>query len=106
MLGKIVTLTIDRLLGSKHPEWGWIYPVNYGFVAGVMGGDGEDLDAYVLGVDAPLITFTGRVVAIIERTNDVEVKLVVVPDGRGVSDEEISQATFFQEQWFPSRIVR
>ena len=106
ILGKTITVTIDRPLGSKHPEWGWIYPVNYGYVAGVVGGDGEDLDAYVLGVDVPLTTFTGRCVAVIERIDDVEVKLVVVPDGVALSDEEIGRATFFQEQWFSSRIVR
>ena len=106
MFRKTLTVTIDRPLGSKHPEWGWIYPVNDGYIAGVVGGDGEDLDAYVLGVDAPLTAFTGRCIAVIERTDDVEVKLVVVPDGMTLSDEEIGRATFFQEQWFSSRIVR
>lgn len=106
MLGTLVTVTIDRPLGSKHPEWGWVYPVNYGYVAGVIGGDGEDIDAYVLGVDGPLSTFIGRVVAIIERADDVEVKLVVVPEGFVLSDDEIGRATFFQERWFTSRIVR
>jgi inorganic pyrophosphatase len=106
MLRKALTVTIDRPLGSKHPEWGWIYPVNYGYVAGVIGGDGEELDAYILGVDVPLETFTGRCIAVIERADDVEVKLVVVPDGLFLSDEEIGRATFFQEQFFASRIVR
>lgn len=92
ILGKTITVTIDRPLGSKHPEWGWVYPVNYGHVAEVVGGDGEDLDAYVLGVDGPLTTFTGRCVAVIACIDDVEVKLLVVPDGVALSDEEIGRA--------------
>jgi len=83
-----------------------VYPVNYGYVAGVTGGDGEEQDAYVIGLDVPLSTFTGRVVAIIHRENDVEDKLVVVPDGMQVTDEEIGRATFFQERWYTSRIIR
>lgn len=80
--------------------------MNYGYVAGVTGGDGEEQDAYVIGLDVPLSTFTGRVVAIIHRENDVEDKLVVVPDGMQVTDEEIGRATFFQERWYTSRIIR
>ena len=49
-LGKTVTVRIDRPVGSvhpKHPEV--IYPINYGYIPGVIGGDGEELDVYVLG---------------------------------------------------------
>lgn len=54
MLGKIVKVTVDRLLGSchpKHPKHPDIcYPVNYGYVKGVMAADGEEQDVYILGV--------------------------------------------------------
>ena len=44
-------------MGSKHPKHGFIYPVNYGFVPGVIGGDGEELDAYLrkIGIRATYI---------------------------------------------------
>lgn len=105
-LGASVTVSIDRPLGSKHPRHGFIYPVNYGFVPGVMAPDGHELDVYVLGVFEPVERFTGRCVAVLHRTNDVEDKLVVVPEGRDYSDEQIAALTEFQERWFLSVIRR
>ena len=31
-LNKIVKVKIDRPLGSKHPKYNFIYPVNYGYI--------------------------------------------------------------------------
>lgn len=104
-IGKIVTVTMDRPLGSKHPKHGFVYPVNYGYIAGTISGDGEELDAYVLGEDKPLAEFTGKVIAIIHRTNDNDDKLVVT-NGKDFSDEQIRKLTHFQEQWFKSTIIR
>lgn len=105
-LNKIVTVKMDRPLGTKHPKHGWEYPVNYGYIPGTVSGDGEELDAYVLGPDTPLDNFTGRCIAIIHRTNDNDDKLVVVPDGFNIDDETIEQQTKFQEQWFEHTIIR
>ena len=66
-LRQTVTVEIDRPLGSRHPEWGFIYPVNYGYLAGVPAPDGEELDAYVLGVFEPLARYEGRCIAVIHR---------------------------------------
>ena len=105
-LNTIVSVEIDRPLGSKHPKHGFVYKVNYGFIPGTISGDGEELDAYVLGPSVPLKNFTGRCIAIIHRTNDNDDKLVVVPDGDNFSDEDIEQKTAFQEQWFQHIIIR
>lgn len=105
-LNELVTVQIDRPIGSHHPKTGLHYPVNYGFVPGTRGGDDEELDAYVLGPADPLDTFRGRCVAVIRRLNDVEDKLVVAPDGAAVDDQEIRTATFFQEQYFEIEIQR
>lgn len=105
-LGKIVNVQMDRPLGSKHPKHGFTYEVNYGFIPNTISGDGEELDAYVLGVDTPLATFTGKCVAIIHRTNDNDDKLIVVPDGQNPTNEYIEQKTAFQEQWFKHTIIR
>ena len=105
-LNQIVEVTMDRPLGSKHPKYGFIYPVNYGYVPGTVSGDGEELDAYVLGVDEPLDTFEVRCIAAIHRINDDDDKLIIVPDGLQLTDEEIRKATAFQEQHFESKIVR
>lgn len=104
-LGKIVNVTMDRPLGSKHPKHGFIYEVNYGFIPNTISGDGEELDAYVLGEHKPLKEFEGEVIAIIHRTNDDD-KLVVVAKGKNYTDEQIRALTEFQEQWFTSVIIR
>ena len=105
-MGKIVNVKMDRPLGSKHPKHGFIYPVNYGFVPNTVSGDGEELDAYVLAVNTPLETFSGRCIAVIHRTDDDDDKLIVVPNGQNITDKEIEEQTKFQEQWFKHIIVR
>lgn len=106
IIGKIVTVTVDRPLGSTHPKNDDIhYTVNYGYINGIIAADGEEQDAYVLCVDHPLKTYTGRVIAIIHRLNDVEDKLVVVPDGVQLSEESIRNAVDFQEKYFDYQIL-
>lgn len=105
-LGKTVTVKMDRPLGTKHPKFGFAYPVNYGFIPNTVSGDGEELDAYVIGPTVPLDTFTGRVYAIIRRTNDNDDKLIVAPEGQNPTDAEIEQKTEFQEKWFKHIIIR
>lgn len=105
-LGKIVSVKIDRPLGSKHPKYGYVYPVNYGFVPETKSPDGEELDAYVLGVVSPLEDFSGLCVAMVHRLNDNDDKLIVMPDGKQMSDEEIRRTVHFQEQFFQSEIIR
>lgn len=106
MIGQTVTVTIDRPLGSFHPKHPDIYyPINYGFIEGIMAPDGEEQDAYILGVDVPLQTFTGSVIAVIHRHDDVEDKWVVAPEGVIFTQEEIAARTYFQEQYFDSKII-
>lgn len=105
MLGKTVTVIMDRPMGTYHPEHKDIYySVNYGYIPGIMGGDGEEQDAYVLGVEEPLQRFTGVVIAIIQRQDDVEEKWVVAPEGVTFTKEEIWEQVKFQEQYFKSEI--
>lgn len=104
-MNKKVTVTIDRALGSYHPDYEDLYyPVNYGYVKGVIAPDGEEQDAYVLGVCEPLSEFTGVLYAIIHRLNDEEDKWVVVPDGVAFTKQEIGELTKFQEQYFDIEI--
>lgn len=105
-LGKIVKVNIDRPLGSKHSKWGFEYPVNYGFLEGVLAPDGEEFDAYILKVDKPSEEFTGKVVAIVHRLEDDDDKLVVIPEDHDITDEEIEKMVEFQEKWFKHQIVR
>ena len=80
--------------------------LNYGYIPNTVSADGEELDAYVLGVFEPVSTFTGKVIAIVHRTNDDDDKLVVVPEGKEYSDDAIKALTEFQERFFESVIIR
>lgn len=104
-LGKTVHVKIDRPLGSKHPKHGFMYEVNYGYIPNTISGDGEELDAYVLGVNTPLTEFTGKCIAVIKRTNDDDDKLIVVPQDITLSNTEIEQQTAFQEKWFTHILI-
>ena len=105
MIGKTVKVIIDRPLGSFHPKHKDLYyQVNYGYVPDIIGGDGEEQDAYVLGVDTPLKEFCGKVIAVIHRLNDVEDKWVAAPAGMSFTKEEILQEVKFQEQYFKMEI--
>jgi inorganic pyrophosphatase len=105
-LGKIVKVTVDRPLGSTHPKYSFIYEVNYGYVPDTKSPDGEEIDAYILGVAKPLKKFLGKCIAIIHRTNDDDDKLVVVEEGVTLSNEEINNQIEFQEKWFKHEIIR
>ena len=105
-LGKTISIKIDRKLGSKHPKHGFIYTVNYGYVPDTISGDGEELDAYLLGVFEPVEEYTGKVIAIIHRTNDNDDKLIVVDKNNNYTDDQIKALTEFQEQYFESIIIR
>jgi inorganic pyrophosphatase len=105
-LGKVVEVTIDRPLGSKHPKHDFVYDSNYGYIPGTVSPDGEELDAYVLGVERAVEKGRGKVVAIIHRTNDDDDKLVVSVSGEDIPDEEIRAKTNFQEKYFESVIIR
>lgn len=102
LMGRRVHVVIDRPIGYLHGDI--LYPVNYGYLPGILAGDGEEQDAYVLGVPEPVAVFDGRVIGVIRRHNDCEDKLVVAPEGMTFRREEIAEAVRFQEQFFDSTV--
>ena len=79
MLGNIVKVIVDRPLGSYHPKHKDIfYPINYGYIEGIIAPDGEEQDAYILGVD--------------------------VPENMSFTKEEIMEQVRFQEKYFRSEV--
>ena len=105
-LGQTVTVTVDRPIGFHHVTKGihLDYTVNYGFLPGVTGGDGEEQDVYILGISEPLETFTGRIIAVVRRSDDNEDKLVAAPEGMVFTAEQIRKEIVFVEKYFDSRI--
>ena len=105
MLGETVTVNIDSPMGTYHPKQkDNYYPEKYGYIEGIMGGDGEEQDAYVLGVDHPVETFDGVVIAIVYRLDDIEDKWVVAPKGLKFTREVVEEQVHFQEQFFQTEI--
>ncbi|MPY65859.1 inorganic pyrophosphatase [Deinococcus sp. SDU3-2] len=106
-LGQTVRVIVDRPLGSVHPRHAdLVYPVNYGEVPGTVSGDGQPIDAYLLGWDVPMSGAEGVATAVIVRLDDREDKLAVVPPGSHWPDEEIMKAVWFQERYFRVRLLR
>ena len=105
-LGKELYIKIDRPLGSKHPKYNFIYPLNYGYVPNTISGDSEELDVYLLGVFEPVDNYSGRCIAIIHRTNDNDDKLIVVPNTKDYSNDAIEALIEFQEKYFEHTIIR
>lgn len=105
-LGKMVTIGIDRPIGYVHHKGDktLVYPINYGYIPGVLGGDEEELDVFLVGVDEPVSEFTGRIIGIAYRADDVEDKLVMAPEGMDFTAEQIARAVQFQEKYYHTTI--
>ena len=105
-LGQVMDIEIDRPVGYVHVkgEKTLVYPINYGYIPDVLGGDGEELDVFLLGVDHPVETYTGRIIGIIYRADDVEDKLIMAPEGVTFTVEEMTAAVHFQEKYYQSRV--
>ncbi len=105
-LGKTVEIEIDRPIGYVHHkgEKTLVYPINYGYIPGVLGGDGEELDVFLLGVTEPVATYTGRIVGIVYRADDVEDKLIMLPEGMTMTADEMAKAIHFQEMYYDSHV--
>lgn len=105
-LGKVVDIEIDRPIGYVHKKKAYdlIYPINYGYIPGVLGGDDEELDVYLMGVEQPIERCSCRIIGIVYRRNDVEDKLIAAPDGMRFSAKEIAAAIHFQEQYYDTYV--
>ena len=100
---ELITVTVDRPIGSSHPDYpSLVYPVNYGYIEGVLTPGGEEQDAYIIGVDIPVDKFTGRKIAIIHRKDDVGDKWVVAPENMPYTKQQIEEMVYFQEQYYDS----
>ncbi len=105
-LGKTVRIEIDRPVGTPHPKHPEIiYPINYGYIPGVFGGDGEELDVYVLGINTRIEhDLEVKIIGIVYRNDDVEDKLCAAPEGMSFTAEEIERTIAFQEQFYDSHV--
>lgn len=105
-LGKTVNIKIDRPIGYVHKKENYTltYPINYGYIEGVFGGDGEELDVYLLGVDTPVNEYSAKIIGIVYRKNDIEDKLIAAPDNMIYNQAQIAEAINFQEQHYDTYV--
>lgn len=104
-LGKKVKVVMDRPIGSKHPKWNFIYPINYGYVPNTISGDGEELDAYIVGIFEPVVEYEGKCIAAIHRLDDDDDKLVIAPEEKRYTKQQIEALVEFQERFFEHEII-
>lgn len=106
-IGKIYKVIIDRPINSFHPIYkDIVYQVNYGYIEGIIANDFEEQDVYLLGIDEPVETYEGEIIAIIHRLNDNEDKWVMAPKGKNYDIKEILEKVYFMEKYFESIIIR
>ena len=105
-LGKTIEIKIDRPIGYVHKKenYSLTYPINYGYLPGVIGGDGEELDVYLLGVNEPVTEYKAQIIGIAHREDDVEDKLIAVPTDMVFYQNEIAEAIHFQEQYYKTTV--
>ena len=104
-LGKKVKVVMDRPMGSKHPKWNFLYPINYGYVPNTISGDGEELDAYIVGIFEPVEEYEGKCIAAIHRLDDDDDKLVIAPEEKIYTKQQIEALVEFQERFFEHEII-
>lgn len=104
IIGERYKVVVDRPIGSTHPDFpDIVYEVNYGYVDGIIAADGEEQDAYVLGIDEPIEEFEGILIAIVHRINDVENKWVIA--NKYLTKDEIYNKISFMEKYFKIEIL-
>jgi inorganic pyrophosphatase len=107
VIGMAVDVLIDRPIGTEHPKRkGILYPINYGYIDGMLAGDNEEQDVYILGINQPIKVFKGKIIAIVRRFDDVENKWVAAPEGKSYSKAEIQQTISFQERYYKTEILQ
>ncbi|MBR0508836.1 MAG: GrpB family protein [Clostridia bacterium] len=106
-LGENVHIEIDRPVGYVHKKetYALTYPLNYGYIPNVFGGDGEELDVYLPGEKKPLREADCRIIGAVHRKNDTEDKLIAAPEGKEFTTEEMENAVRFQEQWYETAVI-
>ena len=92
--------------GSAHPlHVDIVYPADYGHIEPMLAPDGDNQGAYAI-INKAMSSFSGVVIAVIRRLDDIEGKLVVAPEGVDYGDEEILKEVALQERYFESVLLR
>lgn len=92
-------IVIDRPKGSRHPRYpDLIFPLDYGYLKGTIGGDGDGIDVWQGTVAHHKLTAIACTVDMKKR--DGEIKLII-----GCTDEEIAIVRDFHNNLYQSGII-
>ena len=99
-LGKTVNIKTD----IRHPCCKHKHLINYGYITNASGDEEKELNAYVLGAEAPSEEYTARIIGIIHRRNAEDV-LIGVPEGCRPNPQQIAETVrFFKKLYYESEI--
>ena len=103
ILGRTVTVFVDRPCGSFHPYYGDVqYTANYGYISTMT--DGAFQDAYVYGPGEPVEVFKGTVIAVLYRKNSHQ-SVWIVSSGSDYERQDVLDAVGSTEQFEDTRII-
>jgi inorganic pyrophosphatase len=92
-------LVIDRPRGSPHPRYPeMVYPLDYGYLKGTSGGDGNELDVWRGSL--PEAELVGILCTVDMKKGDAEIKLLL-----GLAEHEIEAVARFLNNEYMSAIV-
>lgn len=99
-----VEVIVDRPIGFVN-EFGNVYNINYGYIPNIIGGDGEEQDAYIIDsqINKPINRYTGKLIAIVYRKDDVETKWII--SNEKYNEIEIYDKIKFIENFFDSKVI-
>lgn len=94
-------IIIDRPKGTRHPRYpDLIFPLDYGYLKGTTGGDGDGIDIWQ--GTAGHRRLTAIVCTVDMKKKDAEIKLII-----GCTDEEFSLIeNFHNNQYMSDLIIR
>ena len=81
------------------------YLINYGYIPNTISGEGEELDAYIVGIFEPVEEYEGKCIAAIHRLYDDDDKLVIAPEEKIYTKQQIEALVEFQERFFEHEII-
>lgn len=93
MLGRYVRVKVTSPIYSENPAEGFTYGLNYGEINFVTARKRETLKAFVMGIDHPVSTFDGRIIASAEKSG--ERYYVVAPKSKRYINHDVAKALEF-----------
>lgn len=98
MLGKYVRVRVTNPIHSVNRQYGFTYQLNYGIIEGKKRYNNVSCGAYVMGINHPVRTFDGRVIAVIKHADGSGPVYVVAPKSTRYIIYQIEDAVAFAEK--------